>query len=213
MTAMRLLFPLFAAAALLAGCDRQPTPKPADGTATTAPSSSPKPPPAPPAPEAPAAPAAGPSVVQETRPEPTLKMKAVDGREYDLAAHRGQWVVVNFWATWCAPCLKEMPELSALHVMRDNIEVVGLAYEDIEPAEMQAFLKQHPVAYPIVIVDTYAPPADFATPRGLPMTYLIAPDGKVAKQFLGPVNAKGIESAIAAAGGPAPGRGKGKAAG
>ncbi|NIJ71283.1 MULTISPECIES: TlpA disulfide reductase family protein [Xanthomonas] len=213
MTAMRLLFPLFAAAALLAGCDRQPTPKPADGTATTAPSSAPKPPPAPPAPEAPAAPAAGPSVVQETRSEPTLKMKAVDGREYDLAAHRGQWVVVNFWATWCAPCLKEMPELSALHVMRDNIEVVGLAYEDIEPAEMQAFLKQHPVAYPIVIVDTYAPPADFATPRGLPMTYLIAPDGKVAKQFLGPVNAKDIESAIAAAGGPAPGQGKGKAAG
>ncbi|KAA8919591.1 thioredoxin, partial [Xanthomonas sontii] len=87
-------------------------------------------------------------MVQETRPEPSLKMKAVDGREYDLAAHRGQWVVVNFWATWCAPCLKEMPELSALHVMRDNIEVVGLAYEDIEPAEMQAFLKQHPVAYP-----------------------------------------------------------------
>ncbi|MCW0403946.1 TlpA family protein disulfide reductase [Xanthomonas sacchari] len=210
MTAMRLLFPLFAAAALLAGCDRQPTPKPADGAATTASSTAPKAPPAPAAPEAPAAPAAGPSVVQETRPEPSLKMKAVDGREYDLAAHRGQWVVVNFWATWCAPCLKEMPELSALHVMRDNIEVVGLAYEDIEPAEMQAFLKQHPVAYPIVIVDTYAPPADFATPRGLPMTYLIAPDGKLAKQFLGPVTAHDIETAIAAAGGPAPGQGKGK---
>jgi len=133
---------------------------------------------------------------------PTLQLAAVDGKPYDLAAHRGKWVVVNFWATWCAPCLKEMPELSALDAMREHIEVVGLAYEEIEPKEMQAFLAEHPVVYPVAIVDVYDPPKDFDTPRGLPMTYLIAPDGKVAKRFLGPVTAKEIESAIGAAGGP-----------
>lgn len=139
----------------------------------------------------------------ETKPmQPALKLAAIDGSQYDLAARRGKWVVVNFWATWCSPCLKEMPELSALDAMREHVEVVGLAYEDIEPADMQAFLKQHPVVYPIAIVDVYDPPADFATPRGLPMTYLIAPDGKVAKQFLGPVTAREIETAIADAGGP-----------
>lgn len=149
--------------------------------------------------DAPAAPSAG--VVQATAERPALALPTVDGGRYDLAEHRGKWVVVNFWATWCAPCLKEMPELSALHTMRDNIEVVGLAYEDIEPAQMQAFLKEHPVSYPIAILDTYDPPKDFATPRGLPMTYLIGPDGKVAKQFLGPVTAHDIEAAVAAAGG------------
>lgn len=133
---------------------------------------------------------------------PSLQLTTIDGKPYDLAAHRGKWVVVNFWATWCAPCLKEMPELSALDAMREHIEVVGLAYEEIEPKEMQAFLTEHPVLYPIAIVDVYDPPKDFETPRGLPMTYLIAPDGKVAKRFLGPVTAKEIESAIAAAGGP-----------
>ena len=133
---------------------------------------------------------------------PSLQVKTIDGAPYDLAAHRGKWVVVNFWATWCAPCLKEMPELSALDAMREHIEVIGLAYEEIEPAEMKAFLQKHPVVYPVAILDVYAPPADFATPRGLPMTYLIAPDGKVAKQFLGPVTAKDIDAAIAAAGGP-----------
>lgn len=132
---------------------------------------------------------------------PTLKLTAIDGKPYDLAEHRGKWVVVNFWATWCAPCLKEMPELSALDAMREHIEVVGLAYEEVEPKEMQAFLTAHPVVYPIAIVDVYDPPKDFETPRGLPMTYLIAPDGKVAKRFLGPVTAKEIESAIDAAGG------------
>jgi hypothetical protein len=81
----------------------------------------------------------------------------------------------------------------------------GLAYEEIDPAAMRAFLEKHPVVYPVAIVDVYSPPADFATPRGLPMTYLIAPDGKVARQFLGPVTAADIETAIAAAGGPQPG--------
>ena len=133
---------------------------------------------------------------------PSLRVTTLDGAHYDLAAHRGKWVVVNFWATWCAPCLKEMPELSALDAMREHIEVVGLAYDDIQPAELKAFLQKHPVVYPIAIVDTYAPPPDFATPRGLPTSYLIAPDGKIAKQFLGPVTAKDIEAAIAAAGGP-----------
>jgi thiol-disulfide isomerase/thioredoxin len=133
---------------------------------------------------------------------PALSIATLDGSTFDLASRRGKWVVVNFWATWCSPCLKEMPELSALDAMREHIEVIGLAYEDIEPADLREFLTQHPVVYPIAIVDVYDPPEGFATPRGLPMTYLIGPDGTIAKQFLGPVTARDMEAAIAAAGGP-----------
>jgi hypothetical protein len=86
--------------------------------------------------------------------------------------------------------------------MREHVEVIGLAYEDISADDMKVFLKLHPVVYPIAVVDTFNPPADFATPRGLPMTYLIGPDGRIADKFLGPVTAKDIESAIVKAGGP-----------
>lgn len=152
-----------------------------------------------------AQPAAAPQAASEapkpraaTAEFPVLKLKAVDGSDYDLAAHKGHWVVVNFWATWCAPCLKEMPDLDALDKKRKDIDLVGLAYDDISVDDMKEFLVQHPVSYPIVIVDTISPPADFAVPRGLPTTYLIAPDGKALKPFLGPVTSKEIEDTIAA---------------
>ncbi len=118
-----------------------------------------------------------------------------DGR-FDLAQQRGNWVVVNFWATWCSPCLKEMPELAALDAAHENLHVIGLAFEDIETEEMRAFLKERPAGYPIAIVDTYEPPAAFEVPRGLPMTYLIGPDGRVAKKFLGPVTRRDLELAM-----------------
>lgn len=188
-----LLAAALAATALLAGCKQKPADTdlaapqtPADTGALTLPQ-----------------PAEQPRTESDVE-IPTLSIATVDGQQFDLASRRGKWVVVNFWATWCKPCLKEMPELSALDAMREHVEVVGLAYEDITPDDMKVFLKLHPVVYPIAVVDTFNPPADFATPRGLPMTYLIAPDGKVADKFLGPVTAKDIESAITKAGGPKP---------
>lgn len=148
--------------------------------------------------------AAAPGMVAE-RVVPQLQVTTLDGDAYDLADHRGKWVVVNYWATWCGPCLEEMPELSALASMRTHVEVLGLAYEDIEPEALRVFLDRHPVTYPVAIVDMLDPPAAFPTPRGLPMTWLIAPDGTVAGEFLGPVTAASLEQAIADAGGPEPG--------
>jgi thiol-disulfide isomerase/thioredoxin len=188
------------AAVAFVGCKREP--------AAPAPEATPAPQ-ATPAPAATAQPAPATTVAQPatTKDVPTLSLATVDGKQFTLADHRGRWVVVNFWATWCGPCLKEMPALSALDTMREYIDVVGLAYEDTTPEEMKAFLAKHPVSYPIAMVDVYDPPKDFETPAGLPTTYLIAPDGKVAKRFIGPVEAHDIEKAIADAGGPKPPKG------
>lgn len=139
----------------------------------------------------------GPAAAAATPPE--LKIATLDGESFDLAAERGHWVVLNFWATWCAPCLKEIPDLSAFDAERDDVRVIGLAYEEIEPDDMRAFMQEHPIGYSVAIVDVYDPPKAFDPPRGLPMTYLIGPDGAVAKKFLGPVTSKELAAAITAA--------------
>ena len=93
-----------------------------------------------PAPAPATAPAAQPDAVQPETPvpaanaaRPSLRVATLDGKTFDLAEQRGKWAIVNFWATWCSPCLKEMPELSALDAMREHIVVVGLAYEESTP--------------------------------------------------------------------------------
>lgn len=139
--------------------------------------------------------AAAPLQATELPAKPSLSIKTLDGKTFTLAEHKGNWVIVNFWATWCSPCIKELPELSNFVKTHSNVRAIGLAYEDTEAAEIKAFLQKHPVSYPIAQVDTFEPPADFETPRGLPMTVIIAPDGSVAKKFTGPVDEAALKLA------------------
>jgi thiol-disulfide isomerase/thioredoxin len=134
---------------------------------------------------------------QAAMPErPVLHVATLDGKTFDLAAQRGKWVIVNYWATWCVPCIKEMPDISRFVARHKNVAAIGLAYDDSEPADIKAFLARHPVVYPIAQVTLDKPLKDFDEPRGLPTTYLIDPDGKVAKHIVGPVTEASLEALI-----------------
>ncbi len=125
-----------------------------------------------------------------------FRLQQLGGGEIAASDYRGDWVVVNYWATWCAPCVKEMPELSELHEQRDGLVVLGLAYEDVDDADFYEFLEKSPVSYPILKVDVYEPPEPFGAPKVLPTTILLDPEGKAVKAFLGPVTREDIENYI-----------------
>ncbi len=128
-----------------------------------------------------------------TQPTADFTVALLDGKKYDAKSMRGKYLVVNYWATWCRPCIKEMPEFQALASSRSDVALLGLAYEDTEEKDLVAFLSKLKVTYPNAKVDVYgAPPVGASAPKGLPTTYVFAPDGKFLKVFLGPVTAKDI---------------------
>ncbi len=125
-----------------------------------------------------------------------FSLPALDGTIIKLSDFRGQWVLVNYWARWCAPCREEMPELSRIHDEMEKVTVLGLTFEDAEADEISKFMVDYPVSYPILLVDTSDPPADLGTPRGLPASYLIGPDGNLQRLFLGVVDLKTLRRTI-----------------
>ena len=129
----------------------------------------------------------------ETAEPVDFTLQQLGGGAVSLSDFRGEWVVVNYWATWCAPCRKEMPELSALHDERADVTVLGLAFEDVEDNDFVDFLATAPVSYPILKVDVYAPPEPFGAPRVLPTTIILDHAGRAVKAFLGPVTRESIE--------------------
>jgi len=127
---------------------------------------------------------------------PKLHVATLDGKTFDLAAQRGHWVIVNFWATWCAPCIKEMPDISHFVASHKNVRAIGLAYQDNDVAEIKAFLREHPVDYPIAKVGMDEALPDFEAPQGLPTTWVIDPAGKVAAHIVGPLTPAKLAAVI-----------------
>ena len=120
-----------------------------------------------------------------------------DGHDIDLDRYRGRWVLINYWATWCGACLEEMPILEQL-AANAGVAVIGLSDERIQPTAWTAFLAAHPVPYPVALVDRtalpdrIAPAAFFVEMR--PISYLIRPDGRVARRFIGIIDAVALRT-------------------
>jgi len=136
------------------------------------------------------------AAVYETTEPVDFSLPQLNDEPLALSEYRGQWVILNYWATWCAPCRKEIPELSELHQQRDDVTVLGIAYEDIDKEMFAEFLQEFFVSYPILVADVYQPPEPFGAPKVLPTTIILDPTGRSVKAFLGPVTRQDIEAFI-----------------
>jgi thiol-disulfide isomerase/thioredoxin len=129
----------------------------------------------------------------ETDEPVEFTLQQLGGGSVSVSDYLGEWVVINYWATWCAPCRAEMPELSELHSDRGDVTVLGLAFEDVDDSAFDEFLDQAVVSYPILKVDVYEPPEPFGAPKVLPTTIILDKTGRAVKSFLGPVTRQAIE--------------------
>jgi len=117
-----------------------------------------------------------------------------EGKNHTLETHQGKWVLVNLWATWCAPCLNEMPELQALQKARSDLVVLGLAVDGQNPARVTQFAERLHVSYPI-IAGNEAMAKQFK-PRGYPTSILFDGTGKQVLVKEGVVTRQEVENML-----------------
>ncbi|MDW2982925.1 TlpA disulfide reductase family protein [Rhodanobacter sp. KK11] len=122
---------------------------------------------------------------------PPLVLPDLDGRPHRLDDYRGHRVLLNFWASWCAPCLQEMPALAEAQAKfgEHGAIVVGIAMD--EPVHVRSFLAAHPVNYPILIGEMGPPSTSLTLGNArqvLPYSVLIGADGRILATHTGPLS-------------------------
>lgn len=108
----------------------------------------------------------------------------------------GQWVVINYWAEWCAPCRFEIPELNEMaHERSGEVLVMGVNYDGLAGAELTAVMERMDVRFPVMLSD---PGVDWKwdRPAVLPTTVVISPDGEVKATLVGPQTRDSLEAAM-----------------
>ncbi|MHB8824351.1 MAG: TlpA family protein disulfide reductase [Thiobacillus sp.] len=126
-----------------------------------------------------------------------FKVTDTNGKTHSLSGYKGKWVLVNYWATWCPPCLEEIPDLIALHEnKKNNLVVIGVAMDYRNAKQVTDFAEGLLVEYPIVL-GTPEIVSQIGPVQGLPTTYLFNPEGKMVAQQVGLITRASVESYIA----------------
>lgn len=131
-------------------------------------------------------------------PKEDIKFIDLNGQESMLSDYKGKWVIVNLWATWCPPCLVEIPDLVMFHEAHQDKDaiVIGVNYEANDANKVKTFADSQMINYPIVRfegkVDGRTTP--FGPLQGLPTTYMVAPDGSVVAARTGMVDQAMLEN-------------------
>ncbi len=136
------------------------------------------------------------SSVAEAKPA-QLSLADIKGKEYLLSDFRGKWVVINYWATWCSPCLKEIPELNELHKKRkeNNVLVLGVNFEDAPESRVQAFIEKYNISYPVLLEEVGAL-SQLGPIEGLPKTFIVSPSGEIVYRKVGIITLTLLEEVL-----------------
>lgn len=121
------------------------------------------------------------------KPVPSVAFLDLKGTPVSLSDFKGKVLLVNFWGTWCVPCLREIPELVRLSAQFNNkgLAVVGIAVDSGRPDDIRTFMTEHGMNYPS-LVGTLAPVRKTFQVVGFPTTLLIDRHGLIRKRYVGP---------------------------
>lgn len=110
----------------------------------------------------------------------------------------GKYVLFNFWATWCAPCIKEMPTLVNFYEKyKDKFVIVGVLIEKKDPEQLRAFMEKFKMNFPVTVgEENYRMAKAFDDVKMFPESFLYGPDGKFIEKFIGEIDGSELEAIL-----------------
>lgn len=138
------------------------------------------------------------AVAQGTRPAkaPSVGLKDLDGKRVNLSDYRGRIVLVNFWATWCVPCVAEVPELVKWQEeFKDQLQVLGVTYPPTSLVKVRNFVRKNKINYPILLGSKVTKKL-FEPSDNLPITIVIDADGYIVARIVGVVFVDEFDAAV-----------------
>jgi thiol-disulfide isomerase/thioredoxin len=136
--------------------------------------------------------------VRDPDPAPDFKVKDLDGKDLTLAAHKGQVVLLNFWATWCGPCRAEIPGLIELQEKyKDKLQIIGMVVDEDDPDNLRDVVKTERINYPVALTSGEVRMA-YGGISALPTVFVINPEGRVVQKHVGLFNPALYETEVRA---------------
>lgn len=123
----------------------------------------------------------------EETPMPDVTVETLDGTSIALDEQDGKVLLLNFWATWCAPCRKEIPDLIDLQneLGSEGLTVIGISLDREGESAVRPFMEQHGINYPIVIDTSQELESTFGPLQALPTTLVVNPEGTITRRIIG----------------------------
>ncbi|QJR79376.1 TlpA family protein disulfide reductase [Alteromonas pelagimontana] len=119
-------------------------------------------------------------------------IQTLHGERYRWQALEGKWVIVNYFAQWCAPCLRELPELNSLNQsLPEDVVLLGINFDPMTETQARAMAEKHNISFDVIIADNQTS-MPMTTPQYLPATYIINPKGQVAIKLAGEQTEAGL---------------------
>ncbi len=120
----------------------------------------------------------------------SMELTTASGRTLDWADLRGQWVLVNYWAEWCRPCLEEIPELNQVNA-GDEVTVLAVNFDGVEGEELKALGERMGIRF-TMLADDPAQSLGWDMPGALPVTFLVNPQGQLTDTLMGAQTEQGL---------------------